>query len=86
MPTAAGDWPTTATSGFSKDVSVPRTETPPAFASPAGAGFPFVGGKKTTLERLFREKGIILTAEAQASFDALPERFLDWYGGLLRKS
>ncbi len=49
-------------------------------------GVSFVGGKKATLVRLFREKGIVLTAEAQASFDALPERFLDWYGGLLRKS
>ncbi len=45
----------------------------------------FVGGKKATLVRLFREKGIILTAEAQASFDALPERFLDWYGGFKLK-
>ena len=38
----------------------------------------FVGGKKTTLERLFREKGISLTPEAQARFDALPEQFLDF--------
>ncbi len=41
-------------------------------------GFPFVGGKKATLERLFREKGISLTPEAQARFDALPEQFLDF--------
>ena len=38
----------------------------------------FVGGKKTTLARLFREKGISLTPEAQARFDALPEQFLDF--------
>ncbi len=38
----------------------------------------FVGGKKATLHRLFREKGISLTAEAQAWFDALPEQFLDF--------
>ncbi len=38
----------------------------------------FVGGKKATLARLFREKGISLTPEAQARFDALPERFLDF--------
>ncbi len=38
----------------------------------------FVGGKKATLERLFREKGISLTAEAQARLDALPEQFLDF--------
>ena len=38
----------------------------------------FVGGKKTTLARLFREKGISPTPEAQARLDALPERFLDF--------
>ncbi len=27
-------------------------------------GIPFVGGKKATLDRLFREKGIVLTTEA----------------------
>jgi hypothetical protein len=36
----------------------------------------FVGGKKATLARLFREKGISLTPEAQARLDALPEQFL----------
>ncbi len=34
----------------------------------------FVGGKKATLERLFRENGIVLSAEAQDRFDALRER------------
>jgi len=38
----------------------------------------FVGGVKTTLERLFREKGISLTPEAQARLDALPEQFQDF--------
>ena len=38
----------------------------------------FVGGKKATLDRLFREKGVSLTAEAQVRFDALPETFLDF--------
>ncbi len=38
----------------------------------------FVGGKKTTLARLFREKGISMTPEAQAQLDALPEQFLDF--------
>jgi len=38
----------------------------------------FVGGKKATLDRLFREKGVSLTAEAQARFDALPEQFQDF--------
>ncbi len=40
-------------------------------------GVSFVGGKKATLHRLFREKGISLTAEAQARFDALPGQFLE---------
>jgi hypothetical protein len=38
----------------------------------------FVGGKKTTLARLFREKGIVLTLEAQSRLDALPEQFMDF--------
>ncbi len=38
----------------------------------------FVGGKKATLHRLFREKGISLTPEAQTQFDALPEQFMDF--------
>ena len=38
----------------------------------------FIGGKKATLVRLFREKGISLTPVAQARFDALPEQFLDF--------
>jgi hypothetical protein len=41
-------------------------------------GVSFVGGKKATLHRLFREKDISLTAEAQARFDALPEQFMDF--------
>jgi hypothetical protein len=38
----------------------------------------FVGGKKPTPHRLFREKGIDLTNEAQTRFDALPEKFMDF--------
>ena len=38
----------------------------------------FVGGKKATLARLFHEKGISLTAEAQTQFDSLPEQFQDF--------
>ncbi len=41
-------------------------------------GVSFVDGKKATLERLFHEKGIALTTEAQARLDALPERFMDF--------
>ena len=41
-------------------------------------GVSFVGGKKATLARVLGEKGVILTAEAQARLDALPERFIDF--------
>ncbi len=41
-------------------------------------GVSFVGGRKATLARLIREKGISLTPEAQARFDALPKQFLDF--------
>ena len=41
-------------------------------------GVSFIGGKKATLGRISREKGIVLTAEAQARLDALPERFMDF--------
>ncbi len=38
----------------------------------------FIGGKKATLRRVLREKGVILTAEAAARLDSLPERFMDF--------
>ncbi len=40
-------------------------------------GVSCVGSKKATLWHLFREKGIALSGEAQARFDALPERFME---------
>ena len=46
--------------------------------SRVGRRFPFVGGKKATLARVFREKGIVMTLEAQTRFDALPEQFMDF--------
>ncbi len=49
-----------------------------AIADSGWRGVSFVGGKKATLDRLFREKDISLTAEAQSRFDALPEQFLDF--------
>ena len=49
-----------------------------AIADSGWRGVSFVGGKKATLHRLFREKGVSLTPEAQARFDALPEQFLDF--------
>ncbi len=38
-------------------------------------GVSFVGGTKTTLARVLGEKGVVLTAKAQARLDALPD---DW--------
>ncbi len=39
---------------------------------------PFVGSEKRVLARVLGEKGVVLTPEAQARLDALPERFLDF--------
>ncbi len=41
-------------------------------------GVSFVGSTKATLARILGEKGVVLTAEAQARLDALPERFMDF--------
>ncbi len=49
-----------------------------AIADSGWRGVSFVGGKKATLDRLFREKGVSLTAEAQARLAALPEQFMDF--------
>jgi len=42
------------------------------------AGVSFVGGTKATLRRVLGEKGVVLTPEAAARLDALPERFMDF--------
>ncbi len=42
-------------------------------------GVSFIGGTKATLARVLGEKGVVLTPEAQARLDALPERFLDFF-------
>jgi len=49
-----------------------------AIADTGWRGVSFVGGVKATLDRLFREKGVSLTPEAQVRFDALPEQFMDF--------
>ncbi len=36
---------------------------------------PFVGGKKATLGRILGEKRVVLTPEAVARLDALPDNF-----------
>ncbi len=38
----------------------------------------FIGGKKATLVRVLGEKGVVLTPEAVARLDALPERCMDF--------
>ncbi len=72
----------TATSGW---VLQRRTQKPRArrleghaIVDSGWRGVSFVGGKKATLVRLYREKGIFLTAEAQAQLDALSGQFLDF--------
>ncbi len=49
-----------------------------AIADSGWQAISFVGGKKATLHRLFREKGVSLTPEAQSRLDALPEQFMDF--------
>ncbi len=49
-----------------------------AIADSGWRGVSFIGGKKATLGRILGEKGMPLTAEAQARLDALPERFMDF--------
>ncbi len=40
--------------------------------------YSFIGSTKATLRRVLGEKRVVLTAEAQARLDALPERFIDF--------
>ncbi len=42
-------------------------------------GVSFIGGKKATLRRVLGEKGVVLTPEAQARLDVLPEQFLNFF-------
>ncbi len=60
-----------------KKARVGRTEGG-SIADSGWRGVSFVGGKKATLDRLFREKGISLTREAQTRFNALPGQFMDF--------
>ncbi len=53
---------------------------PSAPVSPTQVGVvcPFIGSTKATLRRVLGEKRVVLTPEAQARLDALPERFMDF--------
>ncbi len=63
---------------------VQRRDGPPrASEAPAGrnSGFravSFVGSSKSVLRRVLGAAGVVLTPEAQAQLDALPEQFLDF--------
>ena len=41
-------------------------------------GVSFIGSTKRVLDRCIREAGVVLTTEAQARLDALPEQFLEF--------
>ncbi len=56
----------------------PRRSERAGISESGWRGVAFIGSTKTTLARVLREKGVILTAEAQARLDALPERFMDF--------
>ena len=63
----------------------PRRQRPPSSAlerAPGSMmdwrGVSFVGSEKRVLHRCIREAGVVLTPVAQARFDALPDRFLDF--------
>ncbi len=38
----------------------------------------FIGSEKRVLHRVLGEKGVVLTSEAQARLDALPDMFMDF--------
>ncbi len=42
----------------------------------------FIGSEKRVLRRVLREKAVILTVEAQARVDALPETFRDFLAAI----
>ncbi len=53
----------------------PRRSERAGIADSGWRGVSFIGGKKATLHRVLGEKGVVLTPEAVARLDALPERF-----------
>ncbi len=42
-------------------------------------GVSFIGSNKRVLARVLGEKGVVLTVEAQARLDVLPEQFLNFF-------
>ncbi len=47
-------------------------------------GVSFVGSEKRILRRVLREAGVVLSPEAQARIDALPEQFMDFAAAPVR--
>ncbi len=56
----------------------PRRSERAGIADSGWRGVAFIGSTKATLARVLGEKGVVLTAEAQARLDALPEQFIDF--------
>ena len=56
--------------------TLPRPSEAGDSAEPRWRAVSFVGSTKRVLARVLGEKGVVLTAEAQARLDALPERFM----------
>ncbi len=76
---AAGGWLTINCSGCFNEGRLCRA--PQRWASSlshVGGRYRFIAGEKRVLPRVLGEKGVVLTAEARARLDALPERFMDF--------
>ncbi len=78
-PKAAGGWPMTVSNGcFNAGGGHQGAPSAPVSPTQAGGRISFIGSTKATLSRVLGEKGVVLTAEAAARLDALPERFMDF--------
>ena len=64
-----------------RKVGSPRPGKGAAVRDTGWKGVSFVGSTKRILRRVLRESGVVLTPEALARLDALPERFLDFVVG-----
>jgi hypothetical protein len=58
--------------------TLPRPSEVGGSAEPRWRAVSFIGSEKRVLHRCLREAGVVLTAEASARLDALPERFLEF--------
>ena len=58
--------------------TLPRPSEVGDSAEPHWRAVSFVGSTKRVLHRVLGERGVVLTAEAQARLDVLPDRFTDF--------